>query len=566
MMKKIIFLLIFILSANFSWSSSSYHITFNKSDLTLEKKSGYDVVNIAECFSTTKTGEPQLPVKSLTLVIPANMEVKAVKILQAERQEIEGKFSVYPSQEFHTIEDSAKFFEPLAEIYNSDKPYPEKLIQLIGNGNLFGYRVVKLLLYPIQYIPSSRKLYLYTDIEFFLEFTSGATEILTPLRRTQISKTVVNRVIKNMAYNNNEVDQYAPLFNIEPFSGSESVSSTPVQENDVEYMIITNDELSNEFQTLANWKTKKGIKAKVVSLSEILPIYSGRDNAERIRNFIKQAYQDWGVTWVLLGGDTEIIPARTVAVLHGLYDALTDHYYSDLDGDWDGNRNGIFGEPSDSLDLYPDVFVGRAPVNTVAEANLFVSKTQSYEMNNSHPNYKNKILFIGTNLSVFGDGAAYCDSIDNYVPSWIQKTKLYESNGNLNKTNTLNEFNAGHNLIFIESHSSHTDLRVGRDQIQRSEMDDLTNNNKFSIFYAVNCKNNQIDQDDCFSEHAMLAADGGAVAWISSTSKDYPAGSIDQNKEFFISLFEDNIHYIGETNAYSKIPFIPLADASCYHI
>ncbi|PSL24154.1 C25 family cysteine peptidase [Chitinophaga ginsengisoli] len=73
------------------------------------------------------------------------------------------------------------------------------------------------------------------------------------------------------------------------------------------------------FQKLVEWKREKGLRAAVITISNIVNGTYGnfktgaRDLQEVIRNFLKHARSNWGVTWVLLGGDIEIIPVRKTA-------------------------------------------------------------------------------------------------------------------------------------------------------------------------------------------------------------------------------------------------------------
>jgi hypothetical protein len=109
-------------------------------------------------------------------------------------------------------------------------------------------------------------------------------------------------------------------------------------DEDVTYLIITDDKLWSEnpiaagaatsgslvaaFERLVDWKKKRGYKARVVTVSDIVdgtihglgPQVTGapRDLQEVIRNFLKWAYKKWGICFVLLGGDTQIIPVRSV--------------------------------------------------------------------------------------------------------------------------------------------------------------------------------------------------------------------------------------------------------------
>jgi hypothetical protein len=78
-------------------------------------------------------------------------------------------------------------------------------------------------------------------------------------------------------------------------------------------------DLVASFERLAAWKRQRGLKARVVTISEIVADNYGnfrtgsRDLQEVIRKFLKMAQADWGVAWVLLGGDASIVPVRWAA-------------------------------------------------------------------------------------------------------------------------------------------------------------------------------------------------------------------------------------------------------------
>jgi len=75
-----------------------------------------------------------------------------------------------------------------------------------------------------------------------------------------------------------------------------------------------------EFRRLADWKSAKGVRARVVTVSEILTNAHGRhwmpgttrDVQEAIRSFLQHAFARWNTRWCLLGGDLDIVPARYV--------------------------------------------------------------------------------------------------------------------------------------------------------------------------------------------------------------------------------------------------------------
>jgi hypothetical protein len=154
------------------------------------------------------------------------------------------------------------------------------------------------------------------------------------------------------------------------------------------YVIITSSDLVSAFEPLKNQKISKLGSAEIFTVSGITSTYSGVDTQEKIRNFIKDYYNNHGTEWVLLGGDVEIVPHR------GCYGKVystsgwvidenipCDLYYSDLDGSWNADGDSIWGEVEDNVDLLWDVAVGRAPVNTATEATNFVNKALTYEQN-----------------------------------------------------------------------------------------------------------------------------------------------------------------------------------------
>jgi hypothetical protein len=101
-----------------------------------------------------------------------------------------------------------------------------------------------------------------------------------------------------------------------------------------EYLIVTDDcewnpetmmpsaarpGLVAAFKRLAQWKSSRGVRARVVTISEILSGQFGdcrtgaRDLQEVIRRFLKLVVPQWGVSWLLLGGDIDVVPIRRAA-------------------------------------------------------------------------------------------------------------------------------------------------------------------------------------------------------------------------------------------------------------
>lgn len=88
--------------------------------------------------------------------------------------------------------------------------------------------------------------------------------------------------------------------------------------NPLERGAALNGDVVAEFQRLANWKRRRGLTTLVVTISQIVDGAYGnfrsgtRDLQEVIRNFLKHAHSQWGVAWLVLGGDVNVVPVRQV--------------------------------------------------------------------------------------------------------------------------------------------------------------------------------------------------------------------------------------------------------------
>jgi hypothetical protein len=78
-------------------------------------------------------------------------------------------------------------------------------------------------------------------------------------------------------------------------------------------------DMATAFQRLCQWKKRRGLSTRVVTVTDIVNGVYGdfktgtRDLQEVLRNFLKWAYDEWSIAWVLLGGDDNVVPVRQAA-------------------------------------------------------------------------------------------------------------------------------------------------------------------------------------------------------------------------------------------------------------
>ncbi|MCJ7508475.1 MAG: C25 family cysteine peptidase [candidate division Zixibacteria bacterium] len=564
----LVFVLLFfqVASANIGVSK----ISFKREDIKFEQKDSFDIVKLADCYLMGKVGEPALPVKNVFVALPQGVEVLGVEVISFEVEELSGTFYIHPAQPPVPLSLSSNlpaFVSPKDSVYNSMEPYPKNIVEYIKTGSLSGQRIAVLRIYPVQYIPSERKLKLFKDIQFKLNYTTEALPKVLP-KRTESSKKIYQQMIEKLVINPEEITSSNYTY--------KTIFQTTSGNNILEYLIITNESLKSAFQPLADWKTKKGIPAAIRTTEWISSNYSGYDLAEKIREYLKIAHQDSGAVWVLLGGDTQVIPCRyahmRIPICDPYWDLPSDLYYSDLDGNWDFNGNHIYGELEDNIDMFPELFVGRAPVTSSPEVQVFTNKAINYERTTS-TDYQNKMLFLAQLLDSRTDGGVAKDMIGSlYVPSQFDPiAKLYERDHNTSPAIVIDSMNQGFNIINHNGHAWINRLCTGANYegIWIQDIDNSLNNTSryTGVLYSIGCWPAAID-NDCIAEHFCKSPNGGGF-FVGNTRYGfyipsfpyYGAGEL-FDQEFFKSLFDRSTYRLGQTLASSKIPYIANASES----
>ncbi|MCD4663644.1 MAG: hypothetical protein K8R68_00135 [Bacteroidales bacterium] len=551
----IITIVVLLCTSTLVFADYSGSVNTNETELSFSQKDGYDVISLERSNFTEEIGDPQLPVKILQYVIPVDMNVNAIIINSSEQVQIDGTYFVYPAQPPYLTDgiDPPPFVEPNIEIYDSSTPYPDKLVEVIADGFTRGYHIVTLRFYPIEYIPAEQKINLYTNIDFTIEYESNPGPIQLPLRQSVRRQKSVESFIKGSVENPNDFEIVS--------GGAQQIitEKTEMQELDLrfmpslegdlpEYIIITSQELQPVFDDLAEWKTKKGVPALLVTTQEIEDNYAGCDLAEKIRNYLKDAHYYWGADlYILLGGDTDIVPARL-----GLYSGTkpTDLYYATVEGNWNANGNNIFGEPGlppdgDDLDYGFDHILGRASVEDLDEAATFVDKVISYEKLDN-PDFDlsdiNNVLLMTAFAYIDAGGnpngtwgmEGYTEIYINNLPPQVNGWRMFDENNNYtldedtSRDNFLNALNNGgppfsHGKFHIVSHLDHsghyymgTSSEVRGEGIIRSDMDNLENDPPYQIIITQGCSPNKFDLN-CICEHYINNQNYGGVALIGNS-------------------------------------------------
>ena len=388
--------------------------------------------------------------------------------------------------------------------------------------------------------------------------------------------------LRSRVANPQDVDRFTvavePAASLSRERGRFRPSSYPDLEGSaVRHLIVTSPALAAEFQVLADWRTRRGTPSQVRTLDWVRDhARRGSDDAETLRNFIRDAYVYWGIDYVLLGGDTDVVPVRyaTSSVPGSATAVPTDLYYGCLDGTWNANRNGVWAEPAlgagnlgDQTDLTAEVYVSRAPVRTAAEAQRFVAKTIAYETP-AVADYQDQVLLLAEVLSpadydsgqaITLDGAALSEGLrTGHLSPGLTVSRQYETwfaypgSTPLSKPSALAALGAGGHFVNHMGHGFRYNMSVGTGSIVNAEAEALANGDRTFLLYLLNCTALAYDSNS-LGERFMTAANGGAVAVIGASREAFPNTAILYNEAFYDQLLVHGKRALGQAFADARL-------------
>ncbi len=507
-------------------------------------------------------GSPELPAVVYNFALPQNQRIKGVRVINQEWVPIPGNFNIFPVQFPRIIGQPLEFTEPNSTIYNTPDYYPESCIPSFNSGNLRGYSLGQIAIIPFRYNPVFRRLEILKRLKVGI-ITDYCSDGIKPKRQTRLSKMTFEKLF--LSVNPLEIKGSGPYDPI-PFAieeNPEDLSPTELPSllgPPVDLLIITTEGMIDKYGEVCRLKRLLGYNTVIKTLTWIRQHYTGVDDAERIRNFVKDAVENWGVSFVLLGNDVPSIPTRWIWLeyLMGYFPfcIATDLYYSDLDDNWNYDGDDRFGEVSDSVDFYPDVIVGRIPAQIPADITGYFGKLYSYLFDpqcppSGEPPYQRRALFVGSKLHADYDAYYISLSLSAHLPQTIFKNYLYEKPWLDFKEDIYN----GYNLITFIAHGDVNLMRVctfPRENVTNFGFDSLANG-FYPLMVVITCYAGPF-QEDCLGEHWVMNPAGGGIGFIGPTSPSVASYHQDYTNLLFDSLFSLPL---GSALAYSKIPFIP---------
>jgi hypothetical protein len=465
---------------------------------------GWSRLSLPGCLPWGSPGEPLLPVRAVTAVVPAGATGVEVEVVAGTEVEL-GRFRPVPVRPPRPFSAAGPAPDPLeGEAYRGSDPWPRSPLRTWHCGSRSGYTLVSAVVCPLRWDPGTGVLWGCGEATVRISWRGTSPRTVSARQSRRVS-----RRLRSLVVNPADLAACAP-----PTGAGRSL----------DYLVVTSEDYSDSFAELVDYKNSCGLATEMAYIEDILASSPGWDDAEKLRNYITDRWELDGISYVLLAGDGSVVPTREIYLYCEGYDdtAPCDLYFSDLDGDWDASGDHQYGQPEDDLDLYADVAVGRALFDTPEEAAVFVERSIMYGQSPPPGGWSSRAMLCGAGLFTGYTGAKVCDSIAARLPGDWEVNKAYEDLGLSDGFTThIDIIESGTNWNHYAGHGNTTGIYwqgYPSSMMTNSIASDLTNGDRAGIHHSIGCHPGAFHSGECCAEALWHNAGGGASSVMFNSS------------------------------------------------
>lgn len=530
--------------------AASYQFQFSMDPSVVETMDfrGETVVFIPGGAMAFENGMPALPSLSRNFAIPQGetLEDVGVEILSTVDM---GSFMIAPAFTGVLTEQLPAVLEK-SPVYWGTSLFPENPVTGFDTGSKTGFRVASFEFTPFVWNPVDGSLTLITSAVF-----TAVTGNDPDVERLALSPRQVETAVRSLS---SVVDNPEMLAGFAPATRD---TDGPV------WVVIADESHESIVTPLVDHRMSTHGSAALRTLQWIYANYEGPDTQAQIRNYLVDAFQNQGLVYALIVGDFgETNRVSSLTISGNVLNSTADLYYSDLDGTWDGNGNGLYGELTDGIDYYSDIYVGRFSADNPTWITTMVNKTIAYETTAPQGAWRTTALLAGAGLwPEYGYwGSFICDTIDVRIPdSWIVH-KLYETYSS-HPNNQIELMNQGVSFVGPHGHGFNNGIfwyyNEPTDIISSANYTGLTNIDMLPVFHSIACLAGKLSSPAaCIAERLMFWPSGGGIAVMFNSDNGYGSppnmGASEWLELFFADqLWVYNQNEIGVTQALAKDEF-----------
>lgn len=344
----------------------------------------------------------------------------------------------------------------------------------------------------------------------------------------------------------------------------DSPSSWKSSANGADYLIITHADFLSSVQPLANFRLGQGLRVQVIDVQDLYDEFNGGVFSPlAIQSFLAYAFANWEApapSYVLLVGDGHYDFKNNQGINEKNY---LPPYLADVDpavGETAADNRYVTVSGNDIL---PDMFLGRFPVRSTAEAQAMVNKVINYEQNPPVGGWNANLTFVADNADSGGVFDATSDYLINtYVPASYTSEKIYYgvnyTSVSATQTAIKNAINQGRLIVHYAGHGAIPYWAVEK-LFQMSYVAGLTNGVKQPFMLPMTCQEGYfINPSPAGKDYSSLAetivraTDKGAIASFSATGWGQSLGHDIFDNSIFDDLFNNAYTGIGYLTTQAK--------------
>ena len=436
----------------------------------------YFLINLPHEGLQKEVGLPQLPNVRRSLIIPDDREM-GLKVLDSDYMDFPD-MPVAPSKGYlpRTVNPASVRYT-FADFYSGTNTYPAKIVEADEPHIMRDYRGIVVDANMFRYDPQAKSLRVFTRLVIEVAPVGpGRINVLERTSPTTPRDRQFTGVYERHFLNFSRDKRYAPL------------------EEDGSLLIIAYEGYAAAMMPLVEWKNQKGMKTRLVTLSETGPTYN------QIFNYIQEEYQNTDLAYVLLVGDAQHVPK---------YGSDSDPVYSLLAGN----------------DNYPEIFVGRFSAESPEHVMTQVARTIAYERDTPAGSGSDWLQSGIGIASAEGPGhfGEYDIEHQDYIRDdllgygYDQVDQIYDPGAS--SSMVANAVNAGRGIINYVGHGSTTAWSTTG--FSNSNVNALTNDGQLPLIFSVACNNGTFTNGTCFGEAWLRATNGGNPTGAIATYMSY---------------------------------------------
>ena len=315
-------------------------------------------------------------------------------------------------------------------------------------------------------------------------------------------------------------------------------------QNSANYILIVPERLAGTANRLAQLRQRRGFETKVVRLEDIYDEFNhGTANPAAIRDFLNYAYHNWSGNipkYVCLVGKgtydykdnlgygENLIPPKLIKTPHGLF--ASDGYFGDVIG-----GDGI-----------PEIAIGRIPVLTNEELQIFIDKLAAYE--DASGAWTSRVMMVSDRPDEKNDFPQDSDNLVKFLSEYsVEKIHL----SRIPKIARARErlFNGINSGAFLVNYIGHAGLdHLSRDGLLWvGDVPLLSNQDRLPILTAMTCVLGRFTLPgyETLSEALLLKRNGGVVGVVAPSGASFNSQATVLAEAFFEILFQYREKTIG---------------------